>query len=397
MFSANKKFLPNFTRRTLNTDSKNFSKEVTSLLNEIGEYEQYTLSPQKISTCEYPRLKYFTLIKSDFSGLERAMTIVARHFLFSGSDSAPRTRDDDLDELREILKAWCGFKNEAHDLPPDFNGWLPNYIRLAILSDKIKICREKISNLESEELQAALSDLLDKISAQENAKGLAEPLAEFESFKVAHENELKKIKDAPTQIVASMKAIIVLAGKNKIFSKNLFGSLTGKDKIPFRAITYDRVIANALLAGKLRRYYLVCDEDLFRAKKILKDGKKLSATDTDMVLKMTAEYLLKRQHTSQEFTETNNSNIVNWLVGTRKPEKFERDSYVLAESEENIFELRKVNLGKINALKVKLHPEWTKHFRLVEDGTFDDDSILGRIFFSDAGSSEPLRKGVKYD
>ena len=87
---------------------------------------------------------------------------------------------------------------------------------------------------------------------------------------------------------------------------------------------------------------------------------------------------------------------MNWLVGSRKPENFARDSYVFADSGEKIFEVRKVNLGGINALKIKLHHAWTSHFILVEDGTVDDDSIFGRIFFSDAGSSEPLREGVKY-
>ena len=341
----------------------------------------------------YLRLKYFTLIKREFSGLERAMTIVARHFLFEGGEEA---RLEEA-ELKEILKAWCGFKNAAETpLPSHFNGWLVNYIRRTFLDDKIKSCREKLSLLESEDLREMLNDLFNKISAQESGVEIVKHLAALESFKANHGADLKKIGYEPTQIAALLKALIKLSDKNKNFSKNLFGSLTAAGDIPFRAITYDRIIANALLAGKLRRYYLTCDEELFQTKKILKGSKKLSATDEDMVLKMTAEYLLQRQYTSQEFTETNDSNIMNWVTGARKPENFDRESYVLAETSENIFEVRKVNLSGINALKIKLNPHWVNHFRLIEDGTEGTDSILERIFFSDAGSSEPLRRGVKY-
>ena len=354
------------------------------MLNEIGEYAQYTLSPQEIAACEYPRLKYFTLIKREFSGLERAMTIVARHFLFNDPPASE-------DELREILRAWCGFKNEAQNLPPHFDGWLVAYIRHAFLLEKINTCREKISALESADLQAALIDLLEKFSADDVSE-----LPKLESILVAHGGALKNFSDELKQIVTLLKARIKLSTKNKNFSKSLFGGLNEKGDTPFRAITYDRVIANALLAGKLRRYYLVCDDDLFREKKILKGTRKLLATDADMVLKMTAEYLLQRRRTAQEFTETNDSNLMNWLVGSRKPENFARDSYVFADGGEKIFDLRKVNLGGINALKIKLHPEWTKHFSLVEDGGADVASSLGRIFFSDAGSSEPLRQGVLY-
>lgn len=365
------------------------------MLNEIGEYEHYSMSPQEIAACEYPRLKYFTLIKREFSGLERAMTIVARHFLFDTSEETPDLSESKINELRELLKAWCGFKTEARtERPTHFDGWLVSYIRRAFLDERIQLCRNNLPVIDSAESRVALSNLLEKISSWQSVGELGEVLSDFESFRSAHGKTLKKFGYEPTQIAALLKTLIKLADKNKNFSKSLFGSLTAKGEIPFRAITYDRIIANALLAGKLRRYYLTCDEELFRTKKILKGSKKLSAADSDMVLKMTAEYLLNRRHSSQEFTETNDSNIMNWLVGSRKPENFDRDSYVLAENGEQVFEMSKVNLGGINALKFKLHPQWTKHFALVEDD--DRCAELGRIFFSDAGSSEPLRKNIKY-
>lgn len=114
----------------------------------------------------------------------------------------------------------------------------------------------------------------------------------FEIFKINNADELKKFGNEPTRILSLLKALVKLADRNKNFSKNLFGDLNAKGDIPFRAITYDKIIANALFAGKLRRYYLSCDSELFNTKKILKGSKNLLESDKDMILKITAKYLL---------------------------------------------------------------------------------------------------------
>lgn len=357
------------------------------MLNEIGEFAHYTMSTQEISACQNLRLKYLTLIKREFSGLERPLTIVARHFLFYADGQTIRGES----ELRKILKTWCGFDDEPHQI----KAWLPNYILTVFVSKNVKTCIEKLALLESDDFRDEFTALLKKIPDRYNDEAeISEVLTAFDVFKATHVERLKSLGNEPTQIAASLKALAKLPGKNKNFSKSLFGALTAKGDTPFRAITYDRIIANAFLAGKLRRFYLESDEELFASKKILKDTRKLSPNDKDMILKMTAEYLLKRRDCSQEFVETNDSNILNWMVGARKPENFARDSYMLAERDENIFEVRKVNPDGINALKIKLNPDWTKHFRLVEDC---DEESLGRIFFADAGSCERLAQGVLYD
>lgn len=359
------------------------------MLNEIGEYEQYTLSPEKFADCPPLRLKYMTLIKRELAGLERALTIVARKFLFDAEN--PRAEK----EVQEILRAWCGFKNKASSLPLHFDGWLPNYICNAFLSARLTTCLEKASALKNDSsLSSSLIALIKKTPAQYDFYKVRQSVEDWEDFKATHGAFFKSFGNEPTQILSSLKALVKLSYKNKQFSKSVFGSLTAKGDIPFRAITYDRIIANAILAGKLRRYYLVCDEELFKSKKILKDTRKLLPSDKDMILKMTAEYLLQRRNTSQAFIETNDSNIVNWLAGSRKAENFDREIYILADSGEKIFNLSKINLGGINAQKIKMHPDWTKHFRLVEAGTNED---LGRIFFSDTGFAEPLSEGIRYD
>ncbi|MBR6012345.1 MAG: hypothetical protein IK062_01010 [Selenomonadaceae bacterium] len=364
------------------------------MLNEIGEFEQYTMLPQDISDCKYRRLKYFTLIKGDFSGLERALTIVARKFIFN--DGNLKNLDEDkIKEIKEILKAWCGFDNEKKSsLPPHFQGWLVNYICYAFLSQNVQDCLEKISLLEKNNFQKDYEEVLKEIPLKYSDESFEKSLQDFENLNATYGKELKKIGNEPTQIFLALKKLVKLSNKNKNYSKSLFGGLTVQGDIPFRAITYDRIIANAILAGKLCRYYLCCDEDLFDANKILKDARTLRIGDEDMILKMTASYLLQRRNNSQEFIETNDSNIMNWLKSIRKPENFDRESYTLAESGENIFEVNKVWLGKIPVLKVKINPEWTKHFWLVEEN--ENTSDLGEIFFSDSGSCAPLRKGVRY-
>ena len=374
------------------------------MLNEIGEYEQYTysLTPQEIERHKDTRLKYLPLIKRDLSGLERAMTIVARHFMFDvlHCDSDSRLSDADFEELREILRAWCGFNSEnapRSPLPEDFKGWLVKYIQRTFLTEKVQTCREKLSCCGSDNLTNALSEQFEKILNQEDVKALKESLNELDYLKSSHNAELKEIGDEPGQIIEVLKTIIKLSEKNKYFSKSVFGAVGSQEKGNFRCITYDKIIANAFLAGKLRRYYLTCDEDLFGTKKIvknIKNNKALSVPDMNMVLKITAEYLLKRRYTSQNYTEVNGLGIMNWLKGVRKPEQFNLDSYILADSKENIFE--SVTVNGIQAKKIRLHSQWIKHFQLVEDGNDATDEALGQIFFSDTGYSEHLCKNVRY-
>ena len=52
------------------------------MLNEIKEFEQYTERPVSEGK---GRLKYVTLLKEKLAGIERAMTVIARHYIFDGS------------------------------------------------------------------------------------------------------------------------------------------------------------------------------------------------------------------------------------------------------------------------------------------------------------------------
>ena len=218
----------------------------------------------------------------------------------------------------------------------------------------------------------------------------------MKNFKFTLADVPKRVKENTEKFKNLLQILDKLPQKNKNYSRNVFDEFKSNDKNNFRAITYDRIIANALLEGKLRCYYLTCDEELFETEKIRKDGKKLSAKDKDTVLKMTAEYLLQRRNSEQEFIVLNQANMMNWFAG-EKPDYFSKNSkksgkipiegYVLAETKEKLFEFNKIE--GINSTKLKLHPELAKHFRLIEDGT---DVKWWRIFFSDNGTSDLLKE-----
>ena len=345
------------------------------MLNEIGEYEQYVISTKELLNCKNRRVKYYN-IKNNFSGLERIMTIITRHFIFDTSVGF------DENELREILKAWCGFNHKAKtNLPEHFNDWLNKYIKDVLIFESASEC------FQYEGLLGDLKPVIVKFLARDFE--IKESLAILKNFEFTNDDVPKRLKENTGKLKNLLKALDEFPDKGKVYSKNLFGVLNAEGDTPYRAITYDRVIANALLAGKLRCYLLACDEELFETNIIFKDGKNLSAKDKDIILKTTAEYLLQRRFSNQKFIVTNNGNMMNWLAG-EKPDCSKRKNYTFDKTKEKLFEIIKIE--GINAIKVKLHPEWTKHFRLIEDGV---DAKWGRIFFSDNGTSEPLKENVQ--
>ena len=116
------------------------------MLNEIKEYEQYTILP---ATPKESRLACVNFLKKtkdsvSLSGLERAMTTIARYYLFNLN----------LDEtsVEEVLKAWCGFNHNENiaEISRDINGWLKRLIQLMKTNksnaEKADLALEKLSN-----------------------------------------------------------------------------------------------------------------------------------------------------------------------------------------------------------------------------------------------------------
>ena len=327
------------------------------MLNELREYEEYTIPVDKLAGDG--RLLYDNL-KDDHSGIDRAMTTVARHFLFRNAEKTPGGTEDlrpDVGYAQKALKAWCGFLGEEAAEEPELqaiNGWLQAYIQ----------------HLNSQ------------------GKGRS------------------GIKD--------------ISGKKTQFSQKLFTVKTQKPSPGtrkngsgnnYKKITYERVIADALLLGPLSRYYLICETDeLFQRWTVQKNGKTVrpekpnGIKDVNLLLLLTAACLLGFPTSGRRFVPFNKVDVNNWHNKGKKEDianamKTFRFSEHGAAPFRPIFE--KQLIGG-NTAKVRLDDLWAQQFMIVEESRLRAalQEKPGRIFYSDlgscSGSDHPLWKGVWY-
>lgn len=349
------------------------------MLNELGEYNQYAAALHSFPDFAGHRLKYFTLIKNGFSGLERALTIIARRHIFA---DAEQYSTFDEEHVKDILRAWCGFEFRS-EVPAHLVNHLPEYIKQNFLSSCLNECRLKSKDFSDDESYPALLNFLEK----SNSESLTALLAAKKNSPLlkAMNTDLERAK----KILA---ALDTLSGKKRAFDRTIFNVLAD-DGDEYRAIKYDRIIANALFFGKLRNYVLVCERDPFTTslKKITASkpaGKNLLPSQQDLVLKLTAVYLLQRRYSDQDFVTFNELNLISWLATETKPENLHLDKFIFGETGENLFETRLIN--GVNVKKLRIHPDWLKHFQLVENVESNGYENLGRIFFTDSGAAKPL-------
>ena len=288
------------------------------MLNEIGEFEQYTAPLDGKTPFENHRLKYFTLIKKNFAGLERAMTIIARKLIFGDSD-CPKL---DVADVKKCLRAWCGFKKETHPLVQP--GWLPDFIK--------------------------------------------------------------------QQYPTATEALVALSYKENHFENSVFDF----EENNFRSITYDRIIANALLRGKLKRYYLLTGQSSpFEG--VTFEGKKLNKSKSELALKLTAFYLLQSLLSDQKWMTFNKLNFMNWLSAKRSdPDKWKLEQFFFCADEkpEALFEICTVIVRNAKVAKLRVNQNWIANFRLVEEAELNNPENAGRIFFSDSGGTAPLEENL---
>lgn len=375
------------------------------MMNEIGEYKQYTVSLDSPANFKNHRLKYYTLIKNSFAGLERALTIIARQQIFGDSDE-PKGFNVDL--VKDCLRSWCGFKTVGSEtrIPPDLKDWLPNYIRKNFLQECINgLAKQELSD---QSLYTEFLGILDNLSKEKDVEQMKIILKELKNFQDKNKGKswTDDFKTETERIKKIIEKLDELALRAALFDKGLF-TVRVDDANTFRAINYDRVIANALLLGKLRNYCLKSTESFdvrkFTDKKA--SGKKVSKGQLDMVLKITAFYLLQKKFSDQRFVPFNNLNMLNWLSTQTKPEKWELEEYrfcVKSDNAENsswepIFEFQNLT-GKLKLKKISLHEEWLKKFQLIKYKDSDDlkrcsyDPNKGeQIFYSNTGGSEALQ------
>ena len=354
------------------------------MLDELLEYEQYiSVSPDE----DCRRLKYSTLLNLSkdnisFAGLERALTIVARGYIFRHDDAADFDEERERD-AKEALKAYCGF---PHDDAPDteeLEDKLPQYLRQGFLTDALAelgdspIAEGLTADTPTEDLRRAQERIAVAATTAKKDKS-----ADYRGLNLLH---------------LAVCAIVELADKKGQFARGLYGGYSTKND--FKLISFARILADAYNAGKLRRRRMACDANPFAkgfaAKFTAKDnltpnsaGKKINtANDRDFLLKMTAAYLLAKN--DGEFAEINQTDVANWLI--KKDQKFEADTinkYRMANTREEIFAMQKIS-GSVK--KYRLNPEWAKHFWLVEDGDEPTkDKRRAKILYEDCGSGAGL-------
>ena len=336
------------------------------MLNEIIEYEQYTISPELFDINNiHPRLKYHTFFPSSEkdrgrSGMSRAMTVVARGYIF-GKDGKKDykslfNRDGVFNDKKvvEVLKAWCGLEcKEEVDIFE--KNWIKLYVRyyfnkeLAeeknndkelvesdnklpidvvvkqyLLLENVLELMNSILSLDSGESkqQKELNDKLEKLKksidflADDKLEKYTEVEKEYNSLrKIINRYKSKAIY--PDKYKRLSKIIDFLIDYEKTFNPptNIFTTPYNPSQNDLKTIKYKNIIANALNNGPLRRYYLACNKNPMDFVRTLKQngsykpiGKTAKKPDLfnnarDRIFKTTAYYLLQKRNS--DFQKSN--------------------------------------------------------------------------------------------
>lgn len=135
------------------------------MLNEYREYAEYTQKPT-LESMSF-RMKRAHLADG-LSGVARAMTIVARYWLF---EDGLFEDNNEKWKVKEILKLWCGFSDELPETltkegekqAKEIAGWFPKYVLLLLRHDLVeaKHRSEKTIEKQNELLQIINQDYSD--------------------------------------------------------------------------------------------------------------------------------------------------------------------------------------------------------------------------------------------
>ena len=353
------------------------------------------------------RLKFFTLIKKSFSGLERALTIIARYHMFNEKNIDNNTFSEE--EIKNILKKWLGFtanfkvENKSYEIIEDEHGWLNNYLRRVFLENILQNCLNDLEKYGDSNNLKEVRFILQEMSYNAKIDDLIEKKNKLDKIELnVKDNEIKTLVTNIGRLKYVIDALYKLQFKSISFEKNMFTdkyekTVDSKEGNTYKQITYDRILANAFYLGPLKSYYLACNAQLFENVKRYtansSNAKNLSGSDKDLILKVIAAYLLQRKNINsvQEYVYINQMDIANWLVKKADPDKFELEKYKLLPSNEEIF--NSVNIGG-NVKKIKIHKNFINGFTIVEDIDISRIKNKDLIFFKDLGSNFSLEEEI---
>lgn len=334
------------------------------MLNEIQEAYEYMFDPD--NTCPRPHriIRSIFLHNDDMNGLERMTTIIARYFIFDeNADSYIRGRR----RAEAALRMWLGFTENLGD-------------------------NEKLSE--------------EYMYLKQNYPWLEYWLSKYLKKDVSSDKQLRK--DQVERVLRKLEK-----KKSQLESRSLSKSQNTSD---FKLIRYDKVIANAAVAGgPLRKYYLVCQKpDWYSG--IIKINEKnhnnhFGDTDQDRILKVMAAYLIERNrkykgNIDYVYEPVNLSSVALWAAGSTKLDssKFKYYTYQSKESSETrqLFSFYSSKSGNIT--KVKPDEEWLQScgwdiVDATDGGVLLDEYLESHsdaIFFSDPGSNKELQQNSRY-
>ena len=404
------------------------------MLNEILEYKNYT-ADREAFTAEENGLKYGPLISRHLSGLQRALTVIARAFLYPElpplscpMEGTVLTRRQRTGLSLLSLSAWCGMEGTASpditfaDIPEELraeieriSGWLPEYLRYHLYLNIGAAAEKKGAAEEIEKLPPELKSLF---SDPEDSW----PYERIETRRLALMKELKSLpakcglKSDMTKLKNCLETIEKLYGKKTIKGNTFLEPLFPEPKgfkndtgNTLKMITFEKIIADAMEAGPLQEYVLLCTgmlPSLYSSDKPKKNRDSGEVIIPDSLLKATALFLMSPRSSGQEYVLFNESEAANWASGkgSSRGDKFMaaikdyrlpiRDDYGKKLAEEPFFTHASVS-G--NMTKICISPKWASHFKAVTRARYEAMTEYDKPFrvFEDRGAGKPLEKTVE--
>lgn len=381
------------------------------MLDEILEYQQYTFDINNPDSY-VQRLKRSTLIcfnqdKTDktkryisLTGLNRVLTVIARHFLYDVYDD----EEDIKNKTINALKSWLGHKmpdGSASAEAQTLYRWLPLYVERILLSKSIDKLTGFINNSglqekDRNELNAVICQLSGQCSQKEKVYLAGQLLSMCEQLHFIPGN------DRTDRSVFNCSEFLYQLSNKRSFNTSGYEDFGEANTV--NAITYDRILGNARRTGCLKRYYLACDCSHIGDVK-LESGRKIRDTDRDIILKLTACCLMKltkkgtRSEWENKTVSITEADFINWII-KEKCDKAKQQSF-LYKGKRLFGEPVKNNDYKnkgLNTKWIKLNQQWLSDsgFEIMTD---DPDTDVIHAFlekhpdgsvFIDKGTGVPM-------
>ena len=313
------------------------------MLDEVREYQEY----MELSASRRLESKGFEQ-NCYFSGIGRALTVIARGALFAPEASGLETREERAAAARGALLRWCGF---PEDRPPE----------------------------KDELLSGPLTDFMSAVYPKASDEMRKKLKSKWKQWNVLHPGPRSKAS---------------VSGK---------GRKAKESENDYNAIYFWRILADAMEAGPLKRRYLAVEGEPFEGWALYKEdkqkeGKKLCDYQ-DAVLKATAAYLLRRSVPGREYAVFSAVDYANWLR-KRSPNAFIQTLYSFRlrppDGERELFLQHTV--VNDNIVKIRCLPRWVNRFSLLDEQELD--AALSKnpslVFYSDGGTGIPLQKNTRY-